>query len=247
MKNERFASFEGKTALVTGANRGIGRALVTSLLERGAARVYATSRSGGIAVVGAGGAADRTVGLRLDVTDQASVDEASRAILALDVVINNAGTLASYSVLSDDLEKIERDIETNFMGTLRVARAFAPVLARAKPGALINVLSIVSLASKPFVGGYCASKAAAFSLTQSLRAELAPLGITVHGVFPGSVDTDMIKSFPGEKASPIDVARATLDGIEAGEEDIAPDVMSREAIATWLASPRMLERRFRGE
>jgi NAD(P)-dependent dehydrogenase (short-subunit alcohol dehydrogenase family) len=168
------------------------------------------------------------------------------AALAGDVnlVINNAGVLSSTSVLEAAVGDLQRDLETNFFGVLGVARAFVPVL---RPGsAIVNVLSVVSLASAPPLGGYSASKAAAWSLTQSLRAELAPRGVRVHAAFPGPIDTDMIRALDMPKTSPADVARALLDGVAAGSDEIFPDPMAAEIGATWAHDPRAVARRLAG-
>ena len=229
-------------ALVTGANRGIGRAFVESLLARGA-RVLATARDPDTLGPVVALAPERVRALRLDVTDDAQVAAAAEAAGDLDLLINNAGSLASYSVLDSDLAALRQDMETNFFGTLRMVRAFAPALARRK-GRLLNVLTVVSLASMPGIGGYGASKAAAWSMTQSIRAELAAKGVRVHGVYPGPVDTDMIRAFEMDKTPPRQVADAALDGLLAGEEDIAPDPMSRQILAQWRQDPRAVEAMF---
>jgi NAD(P)-dependent dehydrogenase (short-subunit alcohol dehydrogenase family) len=234
---------KNSVVLVTGANRGIGRSFVKQLLAEGAKRVYATARDPQKLAQVVALDPERVVALRLDITDPRQVDAAAAKANDVTLLINNAGTLASYSVISTALDAIQRDIETNYLGTLRMARAFAPAL-EANHGAMLNVLTLVSLASMPAIGGYSASKAAAWSLTQSLRAELATKGIAVHGVYPGAVDTDMIRDFEMPKTSPDDVAVAALHGLEAGTLDIAPDPMSKQMYATWLDDPKAVERQF---
>jgi NAD(P)-dependent dehydrogenase (short-subunit alcohol dehydrogenase family) len=229
--------FSSTIALVTGSNRGLGRALVEELHARGAAKIYAASRTGdGVPTLA------RVVPLALDVTDRASVRAAAAAARDVTLLVNNAGTLASYSVLGADRDGFARDLAVNYYSVLDVVRAFEPNLARG--AAIANVLSVVSLASMPGLGGYSASKAAAWSLTQSLRGELRAKGIRVHAVFPGPIDTDMIRALDMVKASPAEVARATLDGIAAGADDIAPDAMSRGVLATFAGDPRAVERQF---
>ena len=234
-------------ALVTGANRGIGRALVEQLLAAGARRVHATAR-----VVGSLGdvvALDpaRVVAHALDVTDRRQVAAVADAARDTTLVLNNAGALAMGDLLDAPFELVVRDVDTNYFGALHVARAFAPILAANAPAhgaALVNVLTIVALASMPGLGAYTASKAAAWSMTQSLRASLAPRGVAVHGVYPGAVDTDMIRDFTMAKTSPRDVADAILAGIEAGTEDIFPDPMSRALYDGWRADHKAVEKQF---
>jgi NAD(P)-dependent dehydrogenase (short-subunit alcohol dehydrogenase family) len=235
---------QGKTALVTGANRGLGRSIVAALLARGARRVYATARRQELLRELVALAPDRVVTLALDVTSEASVRAAAERAGDVTLLLNNAGVLASFSLSASTLADIERDMAVNFYGVLATARAFAPILERHRPGALINVLSVAALAGMPKLGGYSASKAAAFSLTQSLRSELAPRGISVHGVFPGPIDTDMVRGFEMPKTSPEQVARAMLDGIEADAPYILPDPAALSFHAEWSHDPTALERTF---
>jgi NAD(P)-dependent dehydrogenase (short-subunit alcohol dehydrogenase family) len=225
-----------KTVLITGANRGIGRALVNEALERGAKRVYAGAR--GVLQNG-----DRRVTpLTLDVTSAAQIRQAADEIAALDVLINNAGV-----AVSDDLsnsEAIERHLAVNLLGPLNVTRAFLPLLRRSK-GAIVNNLSVAALAPLPIIPAYSISKAAALSMTQSLRAILAGQGVTVHAVVLGPIDTDMSRGFDAPKASPESAARGIFDGLERGEEDIFPDPMSQSIAEGWRTGPaKALERQF---
>jgi len=229
--------------LVTGAKRGIGRALTEELLQREAGHVYATARRPETLNSLVALAPDRLTPVQLDITRSEDIAALTKQIGALDLLINNAGVLASRSLLEADRADIERDMRTNFFGPLAVTRALLPVL-KESGGAVVNMLTLVALGSMPGIGGYSASKAAAFSMTQALRAELAPLGIRVHGVFPGAVDTDMIRSFDMPKASPESVTRAVLDAVEADDEDIFPDAMAREFGTTWLRDPKAVERSF---
>jgi NAD(P)-dependent dehydrogenase (short-subunit alcohol dehydrogenase family) len=223
--------------LVTGANRGLGRALVGELLARGARKVYAAAR-----VAESVTEHDpRVVPIALDVTKPSEVEAAAKKAGDVTLLVNNAGVLASFSLLSATPEDLARDFATNAFGMLALTRAFVPTLAKTR-GAVANVLTVVSFASMPGLGGYSASKAAAFSITQALRAELSTKGIAVHAVFPGPIDTDMIRSFEMTKTSAADVARAMLDGIARGDEDIAPDATSRSFFETWKKDPKALER-----
>jgi NAD(P)-dependent dehydrogenase (short-subunit alcohol dehydrogenase family) len=227
-------------ALVTGANRGLGARLVPELLRAGAAKVYAASRTPG--TVSADMAADpRVVTLTLDITDQASVDKAAAAAKDVTVLVNNAGVLAFGSALDGDIEGFERDVRTNYLGTLRVTRAFAPVLERHAPAAVVNVLTLIALAPMSPMAGYSASKAAAHSITQALRAELRSRGITVLGAYPGGIDTDMLAGVDAEKAAPGLVARRIVTALAAGDTVAFPDDAAAGAGAVYLQDPLKLE------
>ena len=205
------------TILVTGANRGLGKALVEEALKRGAKRVYAGARQPIVH-------ADRRVApLTLDLTSAAQIQAAVGKVGTLDILINNAG-IAIQNDLSDRAA-LERLLAVNLFGTYDVIQAFVPVLARSH-GAIVNVLSLAGLAAVPFDSLYSISKAAAFSLSQSLRSLLAGRGVSVHIVLPGPIDTDMSRNLDIPKASPESVARAIFDGVEKGEEEIFPDPMS---------------------
>ncbi len=213
-----------KTVLITGANRGIGHALVAEALRRGAKRVYAGTRGG------LENASERVTAVTLDVTNDSQIQRAANELDALDVLINNAG-IARYENLSDP-EAIEQHLAVNLYGTFKVTRAFLPLLKRSK-GAIVNNLSLLALAPLPLTPAYSISKAAALSMTQSLRAILAGDGVTVHGVLLGPVDTDMTRGFEIPKASPDSVARGIFDGLEKNEEDIFPDPMSQSIAEAW--------------
>lgn len=228
----------GSTVFVTGSNRGLGRSLVEQLLERGAAKVYAAARS-----LEAIPKHERVVPVRLDITRPEEVKAAAAQVDSLDLLINNAGLLVSFSAVESQLDTIERDMQTNYFGTLAVTRALLPAIEKGK-GAIANVLSVVSLASMPALGGYSASKAAAYSLTQALRGELGKRGIRVHAVFPGPIDTDMIKSFEMQKTAPADVAKGLLDGLARGDEDIFPDPMATQVGTGFLKGPKDVEKMF---
>lgn len=231
-------------ALVTGSNRGIGRALVEALLDADAARIYAAGRAprSPDAVVALD--SERVIPLRLDTTDPAQITAAAEHASDLNLLINNAGTAAFGVLIDSPREAITRDLETNYYGTLDMVRAFAPVLDSNRPGAIFNMITIVALASMPGLGGYNASKAAVWSLTQSIRADLAPRGVEVFGVYPGAVDTDMIRDLDMPKTSPRAIAAAVVSGIEAGSEDIFPDAMSAELYESWRTDHKSVERQF---
>ena len=203
-----------RAILVTGANRGIGQALVEEALRRGAKRVYAGTRQPLAHPDG------RVTPLTLDVTDAAQIRAAAERVESLDVLINNAG-LALYDDLSDRAA-LEQSLAVNLFGTYGVTQAFLPLLTRSR-GAIVNALSVTAFASLPVMPAYSISKAAAFSLSQSLRALLAGRGVSVHAVLTGPTDTDMTRGLDIPKASPESVARAIFDGVENGEEDIFPD------------------------
>jgi NAD(P)-dependent dehydrogenase (short-subunit alcohol dehydrogenase family) len=225
-----------KVILVTGANRGIGQALVEEALKRGAKRVYAGTRQP------LAHPDRRVTPLTLDVTDTAQIQAALKGVESLDVLINNAG-LALFDDLSDR-EVLERQLAVNLFGTYGVTQAFLPLLILSR-GAIVNVLSVAAWAALPIVPAYSISKAAAFSLTQSLRALLAGRGVEVHAVLPGPVDTEMSRGFEVPKAAPESVARAIFDGVENGEEEIFPDALSAPLAEGWRGSAvKALERQF---
>jgi len=233
---------ERSVAFVTGANRGIGRAFIDALLERGATRIYAAARDP--ATLEMLTRLDRRVrAVLLDVRNAADAAVAASQARDVTLLINNAGTLSVGSPVVVPITAVRDDMETNFFGTLNVINAFVPVLERNR-GSIVNMLTLVALASMPALAAYNASKAAALSLTQSFRADLGKRGITVHGVFPGAVDTDMIRAFEMPKTPAIDVARATLDGVESGEEDIFPDPMARQVYSAWRHDHKAVERQF---
>jgi NAD(P)-dependent dehydrogenase (short-subunit alcohol dehydrogenase family) len=229
-------NIENKTILITGANRGIGRALVNEALKRGAKRVYGGTR-------GALESTDqRLTPLTLDVTSVSQIQRAVDEVDTLDVLINNAG-VAIYDDLSN-LDVIEKHLAVNFLGVFKVTRAFLPFLQRSK-GAIVNNLSLAALAPLPIIPGYSISKAAASNMTQSLRALLAGQAVTVHGVFLGPIDTDMNRGFDIPKASTESAARGIFDGLEKGEEDIFPDPASQAIAEGWRTGvPKALERQF---
>lgn len=231
-----MTSIAGKAVLITGSSRGIGRALVAEALARGAGRVYAATREPFTP------SDPRVTNLIVDVTRRGSIEQAAAEVEWLDVLINNAG-VALYDDLTDR-GAIEAQLETNLFGTYEVTQAFLPLLAQAG-GAVVNNLSINAFAPLPIVPAYSISKAAAFSLTQSLRALLAARGVSVHAVMTGPVDTDMSAGFEIPKASPHAVAQGIFAGLERGEEEIFPDAMAEAMAESWRGgAAKALEREY---
>ena len=225
-----------KTVLVTGANRGIGAALVEEALHRGAKRVYAGARQP--LTHGDG----RVTPLILDVTNAAQIQRAVDEVDSLDILINNAG-VALYDDLTDRAV-LERHLAVNLFGAYGVTQAFLPLLTGSK-GTIVNNLSANALAPLPLIPAYSISKAAAFSLTQSLRVLLAARGVRVHAVLTGVVDTDMTRGLDIPKASPDTVARGIFDGVENGQEEIFPDPMSESLAQSWRSgAAKALERQY---
>jgi NAD(P)-dependent dehydrogenase (short-subunit alcohol dehydrogenase family) len=232
---------EGSVALVTGANRGLGKALVSALVEAGAFKVYAGARD----ERKLGPESSRVVPLLLDTTKPEQIAAAVRNAGDVTLLINNAGALNSYNVLASSQADFDADLRTNVFGTLAVIKAFLPVLERAPGGAtIVNVLSLTALGSFPPLGGYSATKAAAYSVTQALRPELRAKHIDLLAVLPGPIDTDMVRALPMPKTSSDDTARGILAGIARGDEEIFPDPMAQQMGALWNKSHKEFERAF---
>src|SRR6202161_4580902 len=227
-----------KAVLATGAHRGIGKALVEEAMKRGAKRVYAGTRRPFTHL-------DRRVTpLTLDVTNASQIQRAVGEVETLDVLINNAG-VAIYDDLSN-FDVIEQHLAVNFFGLLKVTHAFLPLLKRSK-GAIVNNLSLAALAALPVIPSYSISKAAAFSMTQSLRALLASQGVSVHAVVLGPIDTDMNRGFEIPKPSPESAAQRIFEGLEKGEDEIFPDPASQSIAEGWRTGAlKALERQFAG-
>ena len=220
-------TFADRAVLVTGANRGIGQALVEEALARGARRVYAGTRQP------LSHPDPRVTPLTLDITNSAQIQAAVERVESLDVLINNAG-LALWDDLTDRAA-LEQSLEVNLFGPYHVSQAFLALLTESH-GAIVNVLSTAAWAALPLIPAYSLSKAAAFNMTQSMRALLAGRGVSVHAAMPGPVDTDMSRGFEIPKASPESVARAILDGVERGDDEIFPDPASHALATSWLGS-----------
>ncbi|QNI05087.1 SDR family oxidoreductase [Mycobacterium kubicae] len=227
-----MVNIEGATVVVTGGQRGLGKAIVEELLQRGAAKVYATARRPQAS------ADPRVVSTALDVTDADSVAALANLASDADIVINNAGILGAPKLLSSDIEDIKAVFETNYFGALRIAKAFAPVLARNGGGALVDIHSVLSWVGG--FGGYGDSKAAFWSASNSLRIELEPQGTLVTGVHLGYTDTDLVSSFDVPKNDPRQVAREILDGIERGDAEVLADELTRNVKASLSGPVEML-------
>lgn len=238
---------ENTIALVTGANRGIGRALVAALVNKGAGKVYAGVRDIDALLNDNPGFIESFKGkvelVPLDITKKNQVDLAAEKAHDTNLLINNAG-IANYSglIAADDLSSARQEMEVNYFATLTMIRAFAPLLKKNGGGAIVNILSVASLVNFPLLGSYSASKAALFSLTQGIRAELAGQGTTVTGVFPGPIDTDMAKEIEMDKGSPEEIALGTLNSIENGEEDVFIDAMAIQLRQDYWSDPKSVER-----
>jgi NAD(P)-dependent dehydrogenase (short-subunit alcohol dehydrogenase family) len=235
---------EGTVALVTGANRGIGAAFVSGLLEAGAQRVYAAARDAQ-ALAGPAQRDARVIPIALDITDDTSVQEAAARLVDVDLVVNNAGVaLGARLIGAADLSAARQEMEVNYFGLLRMCRAFAPILAANGGGTLINVLSILARVASPTVGSYSASKASALSLTQAVRAELLSQGTRVIGVLPGYVDTDMAARVSAPKIQPSEVVQATLDALQTDQDEVYPGELATQIAALLLQNPKAVERQF---
>jgi NAD(P)-dependent dehydrogenase (short-subunit alcohol dehydrogenase family) len=227
----------GSIALVTGANRGLGRAFTAHLLDRGAAKVYAAARRPADMSLD-GLDADRVVRLALDVTDADAVRRAAEQAPDVTLLVNNAGSNTWQDLVAGDLEQIRLELETHLFGSLQMIRAFAPALARNGGGAVVNLLSAMSWFAHPGANAYHVAKAAAWAMANSVRLELAGQGTLVTAVHLGLADTDMSAGFTAEKLPPAEVARAALDGVEAGAWEVLVDEWSRMVKTSLAADPR---------
>lgn len=224
----------GKVVLVTGANRGLGKAFVTALLQAGAAKVYAGARD--VASVNIPGSTP----IALDITDEASVQRAAEQCSDVSVLINNAGALKRGALLdADSVENLQHHFDVNTLGTLRVTRAFAPVLAKQGGGALINIISVLSWLSSPGAGAYSASKSAQWGLTNGLRSELREQQTRVIGVHPAYIDTDMTAGIEAPKSTPQEVVALTLQGLSEGREEVVISDMGH-AVKASLSTERAI-------
>jgi NAD(P)-dependent dehydrogenase (short-subunit alcohol dehydrogenase family) len=234
-------SLSNKVVLVTGANRGIGEAIVRELLKVGVAKIYAAARDTDKLPSFSDG---RVVPLQLDITSHESVSTAAATATDVDVLINNAGTLAFGNYLESRWETFEDDMRTNYFGTLRIVRAFTPQFVARQSGTIANVSSVVGLSAVPLMAGYSASKAALHSITQSLRGTLEKHNITVLGIYPGPVETELAKAVPyPDKATPGHAATFIVKGIAEGRTYIFPDPMAEQVEQLWSTDNRKLEYR----
>jgi NAD(P)-dependent dehydrogenase (short-subunit alcohol dehydrogenase family) len=236
----------GAVVFLSGANRGLGRVLAGQLLEAEVAALYAAARNPDALAEVVALDPDRVRPVALDTTDHGAVDAAAALAADTTLLINNAGVAAFAPGLTAPPEDVAREMATNFGGTYAMVRAFAPVIEGNGGGAIVNVLSMAGLAAIPPLTGYSASKAAAHSMTQAVRAELRPRGVSVHGVYPAGIGTDMLAHPSIPHSSPEEVAAGILAGVEAGDEDIFPCALSSAESELWWADPKGLERQHTG-
>ncbi|MEM6671127.1 MAG: SDR family NAD(P)-dependent oxidoreductase [Pseudomonadota bacterium] len=234
---------ENSVALVTGANRGVGRIYVAELLRRGATKVYASARNPDSLADAISLDPARVVPLRLDVTSAAEIAAAAHTAADVTMLINNAGALSFGGALDVGQASIDRDMAVNHDGLRDVTRAFTPVLEANGGGTVVNMLTLLSFVSAPGFAAYNASKAAAWSMSMSLRAYLRPKGISVVNAFPAGIDTDMLAAVDAPKDAPEAVVRDVLDAVQAGEEDVYPASAS-DVHAAWRADPKQIEAAF---
>lgn len=229
--------------LVTGANGGIGSHFVEQLLQLNVAKIYVcartTSKLSNLVMLDP----QRVIPVELDVTNSQSVTAAAARCPDVTVLINNAGTSLNQGIISaPDLEAARAEMEVNYFGMAAMCRAFAPILKQQGGSAIINILSLLGKVTLPFSGSYSASKAAAISMTQSVRAELAAQKTLVVAVMPGTVDTELAKAWPNPKVAPAEVVRATLQAVIADEEDVYPGEQASQVSAQLLSDPKGVEK-----
>jgi len=230
-------TIKGSVVLITGATGAIAQALITSLKARGVAKIYAAARD-----ISSLAASNELVPIKMDVTSDDDVAKAAAVATDVTLLINNAGINHNTSFMTaPDIAIAREEIEANYLAPLRVTRAFAPALI-ANHGAVLNLLTILARVNFPFMGSYCASKAAGLSLTQGLRGELAPKGVRIAAALPGAVDTRMTAVLTIPKMTPADAAKEILDGFEAGEEEIYVGEMARGLAQGLSADPKAVER-----
>lgn len=235
-------TIENQIALVTGSNRGIGRAIVEELLSRGAKKIYAAARNTDTLSELVAQYPDQIVPVALDVTDPQQITAAAEKAPDATLLINNAGYLANNDLVTGDMKVIRDEFEINYFGPLELTRAFAPILGKNGGGAIINISSVAGLSNFPAIPSYSDSKAAVHSLTSASRLLLASQGTHVLGVYPGPVDTEMAAQFEIEKATPQSVAAKIVDGLEQGQEDIFPDTFAENYRAPYEAGQKTLEK-----
>lgn len=234
---------QNATAFVTGANRGVGQAYVAGLLAQGVGKVYAAARNTDSLAETLALDPSRVQAVQLDVTDAAQIADAAALAKDTTLLINNAGSLSFGGALEIEAAGLQQDMAVNNDGLRNVTRAFTPVLEGNGGGAVVNMLSLLSFVSAPGFSGYNASKAAAWSMTMSLRAYLRPKGIAVHNAFPAGIDTDMLAGVDAPKDSPADVVRDVLSGVQAGEDDIYP-ASAADVYQAWRADQKAVEEMF---
>lgn len=232
-------NFDNQVVLITGANRGIGKALVEACLRKNVRKVYACSRD---LKKLPNFNDDRVIPISLDITHKGQIEEAKLKALDTQILINNAGVINPGSLFESKAEGLREDMELNYFGTIEMMRAFVPLLEKNKNPRIINIVSIAAYCNFPFIAGYSASKSALYSASQAARIELSQKGICVHIVSPGAIDTDMNKGSEMEMTSPEDVAESILNEVEKDNEDIIPDKIGKHMFSIWKESPRALEK-----
>lgn len=228
--------FKNKIIFITGANRGIGAALVTECLQRGATKIYAAARDTSKLSKNL-----KIIPVQLDITNEEQLAEAVSLAQDTQILINNAGIASPGSFMTGDLQAFRQDMEVNYFATIKVMRAFTPVLKVNKDARIINIVSIAKFTNFPFIAGYSASKAALYSITQAARIELSAHNIPVHAINPGAIDTDMNKGSTMAMTPPSDVATSILDAVEQEILDVVPDKIGNQMLAAWKESPEKLE------
>lgn len=234
---------QNSIAFVTGANRGVGKEYVAQLIRGGAAKVYASARNIDSLAEVIALDPDKVVPIELDVTKSQQIEKAASQAHDVTLLLNNAGSLTFGGALDITKDGLDRDMAVNFEGLFNMTRSFTPVLAANGGGAIVNMLSLLSFLSAPGFSGYNASKAAAWSMTMSLRAYLAPKGISVVNAFPAGIDTDMLAGIDGPKDSAHDVARDVLNAVAAGDEDVYP-ASAAAVFAAWRQDQKAVEASF---
>lgn len=241
----RIPVVKDSVVFITGCNRerGIGRALVVEAAKRGASKIYATARDISQLEDLTSQYRGMIIPLNLDVTDKCQIELISRFAHDTQILINNSGVVGYSGICFNYNEEVARqEIEVNYFGTLNLVRAFTKNLINNKNAAIVNIISIGGLSTFPLTATYCASKASAHSLTQSVRAELAPHNVSVYGVYPGPIDTDMADGVDFEKETPANAAIRIFDGVESGIEDITTDKFSDSFVKRFREDPKSLER-----
>ncbi len=235
----------GKTVLVTGANRGLGKALVEQLMEKGATKVYAASRNVEKLASLASKYGDKVVPVQLDVTKQDDIDSIAQKIDTLDILINNAGIMSPGHLLADEsVDSLQVNLDVNVWGPLKLSNTLRQHFEKENATAIVNIISVSGFGNMPALGTYSVSKAAVHSVTQGMRGQLSGKNTLVVGVYPGPMDTEMVDGWDLDKANTTAVAKEILDGVENGKEDIFPDPMSKQVGSLFLTAPKRVEQNF---